>query len=252
MHKKYILNTLLAALMIFSSFQFAGAQASAGKSFGGDDQCGSSTSTKCDVIKDGGAIVKKIYVTILTLAAMGVFCVFCYAGFLLWKGSGDPGSMKKGKELLLDTTIGFVLIGVVIGGFYTMMKLLGVDEKLLQFIKLLSDAFIPHAYAAEEGTLLPNYSGQTNIIDFFINIGRLFVSWIIYPLLIASWVWTGFSYVAAQGNPEALKKAHKRLLYAAIFAIIVLTAEGFVGALRNTVQQSVTTATQSHSTESRA
>lgn len=232
MLKTLKIKILLTSIVLFSFFTFAYA------SIGGDDQCGGSIETKCDVIKNGVAIIKAVYSIVLTLSAMGVVIYICYLAWRLWATSDSPGERAEVKKRAFISLTSFIGLGIVLAGFYAILHSLGVADTPLIFIKQLSFSLIPHAYAAENGTLLPNFSGQTDIVDFFINVGRLTMSWFIYPLLIASWVWTGFSYVAAQGNPEALKKAHKRLLYAAIFMIVVLTVQGFVGALRNTVQES--------------
>ena len=59
----------------------------------------------------------------------------------------------------------------------------------------------------------------------------------IYPALVTIWVWTGFSFVLAQGNPEALNKTKKWLIYAFVTTFIVFILQAFLTAARGTVQK---------------
>jgi predicted membrane protein len=58
---------------------------------------------------------------------------------------------------------------------------------------------------------------------------------VIHPAVIGIWVISGFLYVAAQGAPEKLKKAHRLLLWAFISTLIVFTIQGFMVAIKGTV-----------------
>ena len=132
--------------------------------------------------------------------------------------------------------IGFIFFILIVGGFLTaVFKFIGTQEWALPFIKLLGNSFIPHAYA--QSGYLPNPLGVSNLYDFLLLIVRLAVRWFVYPAIIVMWVWSGFAYVEAQGNPEKLSKAHNWLLWAVISTVVIFMTEGFLFAIRGTVQQ---------------
>ena len=58
-----------------------------------------------------------------------------------------------------------------------------------------------------------------------------------YPAMITVWVWSGFMYVAAQGAPEKLAKAHKLLLMAFVTTLITFTTHGFLLSLKASVDK---------------
>jgi hypothetical protein len=82
---------------------------------------------------------------------------------------------------------------------------------------------------------LPNPVGVDNLYDFLLQAVRLVVRFFVYPALIAMWVWTGFSFVFAQGAPEKLNKAKKLLLWAFFSTLIIFMIQGFLLALQGSV-----------------
>ncbi len=86
---------------------------------------------------------------------------------------------------------------------------------------------------------LPNPLGVCSLYDFILNGLKLVLKFFIYPALIAIWVWTGFNYVLAQGAPEKLMKTHKLLMWAVISTFVVFVIQGFLLALRGSVEKIV-------------
>jgi hypothetical protein len=84
---------------------------------------------------------------------------------------------------------------------------------------------------------LPNPLGFCSLYDFILGALNLVMKFFLYPALIAIWVWSGFLYVLAQGAPEKLSKAHKLLIWAFISTLIVFTVQGFLVALRGSVNK---------------
>lgn len=82
-----------------------------------------------------------------------------------------------------------------------------------------------------------NPTNVTTLYDFILNILRLVMRFFVFPALIAIWVWTGFSFVLAQGAPEALAKAKKLLLWATISTFIIFMIQAFMTAVSGTVQK---------------
>lgn len=87
------------------------------------------------------------------------------------------------------------------------------------------------------GSGLPNPVGVTSLYDFILAALALVMRFFIYPALIFMWVWSGFLYVWAQGAPEKLAKAHKLVLWAFVSTLIVFVTQGFLSALRGSVQK---------------
>ena len=78
----------------------------------------------------------------------------------------------------------------------------------------------------------------------FINLLTAILENVVMPIVsvvVVVWIiWAGFTYVLAQGNPEELKKAHKRLLWSLVGAGILLGAEAISKVVQNTVTSLIT------------
>lgn len=84
---------------------------------------------------------------------------------------------------------------------------------------------------------LPNPLGFCSLYDFILGIINTAMKFFLYPAMIGVWVWSGFSYVAAQGAPEKLLKAHKLLIMAFVTTLIVFTIQGFLTAVKGSVNK---------------
>ncbi len=82
---------------------------------------------------------------------------------------------------------------------------------------------------------LPNPTGFCSLYDFMLGIINTALKFFLYPAMVGVWVWSGFSYVAAQGAPEKLLKAHKLLIMAFVTTLIVFTIQGFLTSVKNSV-----------------
>ncbi len=86
-------------------------------------------------------------------------------------------------------------------------------------------------------SFLPNPLKITNAYDLFIALIRVVIRWFVYPGIIAAWLFSGFSFVLAQGNPEKLVKARRWTMWAAIITAVIFMSEGFLLAIRGTITQ---------------
>jgi hypothetical protein len=177
------------------------------------------------------------------LAVLVVFFVFIKDGTLAGFKSDEP-VLKQ-----IFSRAGSSLIYVIFGGFI----IYGVGWLIIQalytsdFAAPLQRVFNPQtflgierAYAADGAGHLPNNLKVTSVWDLFILAYQLTMRWVFIPLLIAGWVWAGFMFVQARGNPEAIKKAKARLLYCFVWTIVLMVALGFLVSLRDTFYQIVT------------
>ena len=92
-----------------------------------------------------------------------------------------------------------------------------------------------------------NMLGVCSLYDFILSILRLVMRFFIYPALIVMWVWTGFSFVLAQGNPDGLNKAKKWFMWAVITSFVIFMLQSFLIAARGTVERILPPAPKSSS-----
>jgi hypothetical protein len=226
-----------------------------GKSISGDEVCGAwdpsanggkgAIVNPCDINKIG-VVTKNLltYVIGLGLPLLVVFITyrFVMAWFALQQGNAN--AYKEALKKSFNATIGFLFIVALFGGLmYVMLKYFGVKDGPLQVLKLFSDAFIPHAYA--QTTTPPtsacnspfNMTGICSLYDFILSMLRIIMRFFVYPALIAIWVWTGFGFVMAQGNPEGLSKAKKWLLWAVFTTLLIFMLQMFLIAAQGTVKK---------------
>ena len=74
---------------------------------------------------------------------------------------------------------------------------------------------------------LDNPLGTTTDINGFLAKILDGIVILLTPVIVVMFLWTGFLFVKAQGNPEELSGAKKSLLYTIIGAALVLGAKGF-------------------------
>lgn len=230
--KKYLpvfLTTIaIVSLLIIPSLAFAQQPIS------GDQLCGASKDDVCGpqhlkelarrVVTSFVAIGGALLVTIIAVRL--VVSYFAYA-------RGDAGAIKRAGEDAFNAALGFLLIFAVFGGlFLAMLTAFGAQPWVVQLLKLFADGFVETAYA--QG--LPNMLGSNGIFDIILSFVRLIIQFFIIPGLVAMWVWSGFLFVYARGNPEGLKKAKSLLLWAVIFTVVIVSLQGFLLAFKNTAE----------------
>jgi preprotein translocase subunit SecG len=213
-------------------------------SISGDEVCGATASSKC-TINDLKSITTNVMTYVIGLGFPILVAVILYRFIMAWFAlqQGNAGAYKEALKKSLNASLGFLLIVALLGGvMYVMLKYFGVKDGPLQLLKIFSliqDAFIPHAYAQATSSTgyLPNPLAVNNLYDFILSIVRLIIRFFLYPALIVIWVWTGFGFVAAQGNPEALTKVKKWLLWAFVTTILVFMIQAFLLAAQGTVKR---------------
>ena len=84
---------------------------------------------------------------------------------------------------------------------------------------------------------LKNPLGSTADIPSFIQKVLDGLVILLTPVIVVMFLWTGFSFVKAQGNPEDLTKAKSSLLYTIIGAALVLGAKGLSLVIGATIAQ---------------
>lgn len=203
----------------------------------GDERCGRDAAHECNLITDSVLVFKSamllvIYIGLpLLLAVLSVRFIQAYFAVI----NGNANAYKELLSKAWSSFIGFILLCILLGGgAYTILQFAGVKEFVLPLIKKLGEALVTHAYA-QDAPYLPNPLQSDNFFDLILSILRLVMRFFVYPGLIVMWVWTGFSFVAAQGNPEGLNKAKKFLMWAFVSTIVIVMLQGFLLAVKATV-----------------
>ncbi|MFA5132072.1 MAG: hypothetical protein WC444_01950 [Candidatus Paceibacterota bacterium] len=243
MKNKYILTALLASFFIVISFVPLYAQTSAypTKSISGNDLCGATAQTECNVT-NFKAMVSSLLSLFTVIGSVFVVLVLVVRMVMIVWARKDPSgaALKKVGYEAFQSLIGFVVVFAIAAGALTfILKSFGVQDFIL---KLFSEAFVTHAYA-DTGSLLPNPTTMNNLYDVLLSLARIIIRWFVYPSIVGMWLFSGFAYVYAQGKPEELKKAHSYTLLAAIITIAVVMVQGFVFAVRNTALQVIGSST---------
>lgn len=83
----------------------------------------------------------------------------------------------------------------------------------------------------------PNTAGASSVQELLAK----FLAWIVNVGTVAvvlAFIYTGFQFVAARGNPDAIKKAKTSFLWTVIGTLILLGAHVLVAVVKNTLTQS--------------
>lgn len=209
----------------------------------GDAVCGGSAETACkfENFKD---IMGKTFLFLLQIAIAFLLIMIMYSAAQVMTAQDKASALKEAKTRLWNVLLGFLLITVVAGGGYlAFLSYFNIKSEFLTpitklFSMNLSDV-LPFAHAhAQDAEKLPNPLGTTtNLFDFLGMLVSLVIRWFVFPVIIFSWLYTGFQYVYAQGNPQKLMDAHKWLWWTLIGTVTIMLAEGFTLALQGTFKQ---------------
>lgn len=236
---KYV-KALLIPFILALTFSSLYASGLAGTCGDGPD-----ASTACNLTTNLSGVFKGALMFMLQVSALVMVLAFVMVGLGYIQASDKAAQLQEAKRRLKNVVLGLLLLTVVASAaFVGVFKYIGVDAKVLDPLRILlqGHALLPsilpfaHAYAAD-GDPLPNPLGVNNLMAFLVLLLKLVIQWIIFPILVAAWAFTGFKYVGAQGNPQKLADAHKYLWYTFIGTVIIMLAEGLATALSGTITQ---------------
>ena len=206
-------------------------------SFSGDERCGRDVGSECNLITDGVLAFKRLIIGVIPIV---VFLLVALIALTILRAAiaanqGNENALKELRGKLVSYSIAFLILSLLASGVvYTLLQFAGVKEFALPLVKKLGEALVTHAYAAD-APYLPNPLQSDNFFDLILSLLRLVMRFFVYPGLIVLWVWAGFSFVAAQGNPEGLNKAKKMLMWAFVSTIVIVMLQGFLLAAKATV-----------------
>jgi len=150
---------------------------------------------------DLGGYIQKIVVNVIRILS-GLFFFICiiytmYGGYQILTGGSNPEAIKKGRATIFNG-----IIGGIIG--------LGAGP----IVKSLSDLSVA---SGNEFSFLKALLGFATITASYVTVLMIVLS--------------GISFVTSSGNPDNIQKARRRLIYAVIGLVIVVSS----GAIANFV-----------------
>lgn len=115
-------------------------------------------------------------------------------------------------------------------------------SNISKYISILAVIFASFAnpvtiFGATEENVIKNPLPGINDIPQFIEIIIKIVLTVGVPILVLAFIYAGFLYVKAQGNPGELEVAHRTLLYTVIGGALLLGAFIIANAIGSTVTQ---------------
>lgn len=166
------------------------------------------------------------FVIYLLIFALVFFSLYYAVGVVY--NSDNPGYLKDKKKKLrkILVALGYAVFSIAV--VFGILKTFGMDSKILDFVKglFVNNNFdlIPHTYAQSIESITEkstngeytNFFPGLKFIPTVLTAIKLFISYLVAPALIGGAIWAGVRFVAAQGNPEKLKRAKKFALYVAI------------------------------------
>ncbi len=231
----------LFSILFFTGVSFAYA-VDLSKPPAGDGQCGGTV--PCSLVTDLPNLFKYIQVAgLYVVGALGFLAIFV-AGAKVLASRNQPAEAAAAKAAIWDKLlwlgIGFLLIGgllmAVISTFATSKYKTFFEPFLYSFNE--SPLFgIATAHAATATQHLPNALVVDTPYDVFVLLYQFAMRWVLIPIVIAAWVYSGFLFVAAQGSPEKIKEAKDRILKTAIWTIVLMLGLALAYAFRETFNQ---------------
>lgn len=144
---------------------------------------------------------------------------------------------ERAWKSLSNIALSLIIVGAMVAFYQTILvEKFSKPFDVFKAFQSFNEPFVVSVYAAE-GEHLPSPLVVETVYDLAILSYQFAMRWIFIPLLIASWVWTGFLFIRAQGNPEGLKRARERLTYSIVWTVILMTVLGLAFTLRDTANQ---------------
>lgn len=210
---------------------------------GGPDNCGS-YDNPCSLAVDFGKLIYKLEVVGVVL--VGLFALVVLV-FFIWKSlwasdsSAEKAKLNKQAGVISISFFAAVFLGALfIAGMNAFVKS-EYSALLKKFISMVGDTPILttlHTYAADPfANHLPNALVVETPYDALIIFFQFAMRWILIPIVIGSWVWAGFLFIQAQGNPEKISHAREKLWNTLVKTLILMFALGIAFAFRNTINQ---------------
>lgn len=240
-----IVVRVLVAFFLMSMFTQSALAYQFGDPLSGDMAlgCGTLETGPCKVT-DIPNFFKNVLIAGVFLVA---FCIFIALLFAIGKYTASTTSegIEGAKKIFTQKALLFVTLLLLVGGgflaIYDALVRPEYNEILRQWFPPVSVSIpeifgVTTLYAADPGHL-PNPLVVESLYDVVVIIYQLAMRWVLIPYLIASWIYAGFLFVQAQGDPAKLTTARTKLWRSFVGTIILMFLLGLAYAIRDTINQ---------------
>lgn len=228
--KSFILGSFL--FLAFSSLTYAAIV-----------PCGGSGQADCR-LSDIKTLFTNTTTEAFKIVALFALAVVIYTGFKLMTGRDKSVEITESKERAWKVVTGILIFFGAPALIIMILRSIGLNDEFMKmfnfFFATLIDTFSISVYAVSDPALLPNPVAFDNPLDLLAQILHLTIRWFVFPLILLSWLYSGFLYVKAQGNPEEITYAHNWLLYTFIGTVIIMLAETLFAVLSSTIASIIT------------
>lgn len=174
-----------------------------------------------------------------TIGVLVLFGTILFAavtvGLRIASGRGGSAAILSDGKIRLAKILTGVIILLLATYFVKILLGLGFQKTFLPPTSIAPvSTFFTHAYAADS-TAYASPVGNVTLTSFMVLALKIFVAWFVFPFLIGVWLFAGFRFVAAQGNPTKIAEAKMLLFWAFLGTVVLLGAETFASALKETV-----------------
>lgn len=155
-------------------------------------------------------LVGSILTVALNLIGVILFILFIYSGFLWMTAQGEAKQVQKAKDIMGNALIGLLLVFLAYSITY-------------YAISYLSDGQINNAGLTDLTKVAGNAGLNTALTDPIQNIGYYLsvVLNLLGVVLLAIFIYAGFLWMTAQGDPKQVDKA-KTMMRNAIIGLIII------------------------------
>lgn len=242
MKLKIISGTFFATYLIpmFATLIFLPVSAVAldfSKPLAGDTRCGGATACSINAIFPE---LKDIFIMAIVVIAFFALVAIVWTGVKGLTAEDQPAVLQATRKqawvIISSVLIAIFLVGGLAMAFWNAFVKPEYRAIFNKFLSMINDTSLfgtLHTYAAG----LPNPLVVNSVYDVAIILFQLAMRWIMIPVLVGSWVWAGFLFIQAQGNPERINYARQRLWYSFIWTLVLMFTLGIAYAFRDTFNQ---------------
>lgn len=213
------------------------------KPLAGDTRCGGTTACSITAIFTE---LKDVFIMAIVVIAFFALVALIWTGVKGLTAEDQPAILqatrKQAGVIISSVLIAIFLIGGLAMAFFKAFVKPEYYNFFGNFFSKIEDTPIlgtlhANAQVAAQTPSSLNPLVVESVYDVAILLFQLAMRWIMIPVLIGSWVWAGFLFIQAQGNPERINYARQRLWYSFIWTLVLMFALGVAFAFRDTFNQ---------------
>lgn len=209
------------------------------KPLAGDTRCGATSACSVTTLFTQ---LKDVFIMAIVVIAFFALVAMVFTGVKGLLAKDQAAVLQSTRDqawvIISSVLIAIFLVGGLAMAFWSSFVKPEYQTFFGQFFSRIEDTPILGTLSAYAQTdRLPNPLVVESVWDVGVILFQLAMRWIMIPVLIGSWVWAGFLFIQAQGNPEKINYARQRLWYSFIWTLILMFVLGIAFAFRDTFNQ---------------